>query len=223
VRTLPHSIMINKRGRRFTNEAANYNAFGAAFHEMDVARFSYANLPCWLIFDQDYIDKYGFGYPGPLGEAPDWLTTAPTLDGLATVLDVPADELGKTVVRWNGMVEAGHDSDFERGEAAYDRWWGDPNLKGDRSSTLGKLGRGPFYAISVNSGALGTKGGPRVDPAARVLDMDGEPILGLYAAGNVMASPLGMTYGGPGGTLGPAMTFGFLAGRDAASRLSNQL
>ena len=221
-RTLPHSIMVNKKGRRFTNEAANYNAFGAAFHEMDVARFAYANLPCWLIFDQDYIDLYGFGYPGVRGEAPDWLISAPTLDGLAAALEVPADELGRTVERWNGLVDAGHDSDFERGEAAYDRWWGDPNLKGDRSATLGRLARGPFYAIPVNSGALGTKGGPRVDPTARVLDMDGEPILGLYAAGNVMASPFGMTYGGPGGTLGPAMTFAFLAGRDAAGRLTNQ-
>jgi succinate dehydrogenase/fumarate reductase flavoprotein subunit len=221
-RTLPHSIMINRRGRRFTNEAANYNAFGSAFHEMDVARFEYANIPAWLIFDQDYIDTYGFGYPGTPGDVPEWLTSAPTLAALAETLEVPAAELEATVERWNRHVAAGHDPDFLRGEAAYDRWWGDPNRKGKKDATLGTIGRGAFYAIKVNSGALGTKGGPRVDPNARVLDMDGEPIPGLYAAGNVMASPFGMTYGGPGGTLGPGMTFGFLAGRHAAGRKSNR-
>ena len=80
------------------------------------------------------------------------------------------------------------------------------------------LDNGPFYAYEIHSGALGTKGGPRVDPDARVLDLEGEPITGLYAAGNVMGSPFGMTYGGPGGTLGPAMVFGYLAGRHAAAR-----
>lgn len=220
-RTLPHSIMVNGRGRRFTNEAANYNAFGSAFHEMDVARFQYANIPAWLIFDQDYIDSYGFGYPGTPGKAPDWLTSAPTLDALAATLDMPAETLAATVERWNGHVAEGRDPDFQRGEAAYDRWWGDPNRKGRRDATLGPIGRGPFYAIRVNPGALGTKGGPRVDPDARVLDMEGQPIPGLYAAGNVMSSPFGMTYGGPGGTLGPGMTFGWLAGRHAAARRRN--
>lgn len=217
-RTLPHSIMVNARGKRFTNEAANYNAFGAAFHEMDVARFDYANLPAWLIFDRDYLDAYGFGYPGTPGEAPDWLTSAPTLEALAEVLSIPADALAATVARWNAHVADGHDPDFLRGEGAHDRWWGDPHRKGRRDATLGPIGRAPFYAIRVNPGALGTKGGPRVDPDARVLDLDGEPIPGLYAAGNVMASPYGMTYGGPGGTLGPGMTFGWLAGRHVARR-----
>ena len=221
-RTLPHSIMINKQGKRFTSEAANYNAFGAAFHVMDVARFVYANLPAWLIFDQDYIDRYGFGYPGRPGDAPDWLASGATLDALAETLGVPGDALAETVARWNAHVAEGHDPDFNRGAAAYDRWWGDPYRKGQADATLGPIGRGPFYAIPVHSGALGTKGGPRVDPQARVLDMDGAPILGLYAAGNVMASPFGMTYGGPGGTLGPGMTFGYLAGKDAATRRSNR-
>ncbi|MDB5674849.1 MAG: oxidoreductase [Sphingomonas bacterium] len=221
-RTLPHSIMINGQGRRFTNEAANYNAFGSAFHEMDVARFAYANIPAWLIFDQNYIDAYGFGLPGTLGVAPDWLTSAATLADLAETLGVPGEALAATVARWNEQVAAGHDPDFQRGEAAYDRWWGDPDRKGRRDATLGPLERGPYYAIRVSSGALGTKGGPRVDPGARVLDLEGEPILGLYAAGNVMSSPFGMTYGGPGGTLGPGMTFGYLAGKSAAARLTNR-
>jgi succinate dehydrogenase/fumarate reductase flavoprotein subunit len=219
-RTLPRSIMVNKRGRRFTNEAANYNAFGASFHVEDVSRFEYANLPCWLIFDQGYIEDYGFRVAaGGIGlGAPDWLTRAPELRQLAEKLGMPADELQATVDRWNTNCAEGHDPDFGRGDSAFDRWWGDPYRKGRRDATLGPLDRGPFYAIEVHSGALGTKGGPRVDPDARVLDLDGNPIPGLYAAGNVMASPFGMTYGGPGGTLGPGMVFGFLAGRHAAAR-----
>ena len=224
-RTLPHSIMINKEGKRFTNEAANYNAFGSAFHEVDVARFGYANLPCWLIFDKSYLDKYGFrvgagAQPEP-GESQDWVIKADTLEGLAEKLGIPAGNLTKSVERWNGNVDKGADEDFHRGESVYDRWWGDPNLKGQLNATLGKLERGPYCAVAIHSGTLGTKGGPRVDPTGRVLDLEGQPMPGLYAAGNVMGSPFGMTYGGPGGTLGPAMVFGYLAGRDAAGRRSN--
>jgi succinate dehydrogenase/fumarate reductase flavoprotein subunit len=221
-RTLPRSIMINGKGKRFTNEGANYNAFGPAFHEMDVAAFQYANLPCWLIFDQGYVDQFGFGQWAKPGSVPDWLTRADTLSGLAKALDVPADGLEETVARWNQLAADGGDVDFGRGVSAFDRWWGDPNKKGEVGATIGPLDRGPFYAIPVHSGALGTKGGPRVDPEGCVIDHDGTAIPGLYAAGNVMASPFGMTYGGPGGTLGQGMVFGFIAGRHAAKRLTNR-
>jgi 3-oxosteroid 1-dehydrogenase len=219
-RTLPHSIMVNKRGRRFTNEAANYNAFGAAFHVEDVSRFEYANLPCWLIFDQTYVDSYGFRVAagGHGGSVPDWIPRGETLSDLAAQLDIDGAELVLTVARWNEHCDAGHDPDFGRGDSAFDRWWGDPHRKGRRDATLGPLTRGPFYAFSIESGCLGTKGGPRIDPDARVLDVDGAPIRGLYAAGNAMGSPFGMTYGGPGGTIGPAMVFGYLAGRHAAQQ-----
>ncbi|AXK32458.1 FAD-dependent oxidoreductase [Streptomyces armeniacus] len=211
-RTRPRSIMINRQGRRFTNEAANYNAFGGAFHVEDVASFDYANLPCWLVFDQGYLRAYGTIGPHPAGEEPPaWLPGFATLDALAAHLVVPAEELNATVRRWNAHSEKGADPDFHRGESAHDRWWGDPAYKGDVRGTLGPLDEPPYYAIPVKSGALGTKGGPRTDPDARVLDVDGEPVEGLYAAGNVMASPFGMTYGGAGGTLGPAMVFGYLA------------
>jgi 3-oxosteroid 1-dehydrogenase len=219
-RTLPHSIMVNRRGRRFTNEAANYNAFGAAFHVEDVSRFEYANVPCWLVFDRAYVDTYGFrissGVEG--GEVPDWVPRGDTPAELAAILGIDGGELERTIERWNANCAQGHDPDFGRGDSAFDRWWGDPYRKGQRDATLGPLERGPYYAYEIHSGALGTKGGPRVDPDARVLDLDGQPIPGLYAAGNVMGSPFGMTYGGPGGTLGPAMVFGFLAGRHAAAR-----
>lgn len=219
-RTLPHSIMVNRRGRRFTNEAANYNAFGAAFHVEDVSRFEYANLPCWLVFDQAYVDTYGFRISagGHGSVVPEWIPRGDTPAALAAELGIDAAELEGTIARWNGLCEQGVDVDFGRGDSAFDRWWGDPHRKGRRDATLGPLSRGPFYAFQIFSGALGTKGGPRVDPEARVLDLGGTPIDGLYAAGNVMGSPFGMTYGGPGGTLGPAMVFGFLAGRHAAGR-----
>lgn len=219
-RTLPHSIMVNRRGRRFTNEAANYNAFGAAFHTEDVSRFQYANLPCWLVFDQEYVERYGFRVSagGDGSQVPAWVPRGETLGELAGQLGVPADALEQTVARWNQHCAEGHDPDFGRGDSAFDCWWGDPYRKGRRDATLGPIQRAPFYAWEIHSGCLGTKGGPRVDPDARVLDLDGEPIPGLYAAGNVMGSPFGMTYGGPGGTLGPAMVFGYLAGRHAATR-----
>lgn len=129
-------------------------------------------------------------------------------------------ELENTVARWNEHCTAGNDPDYGRGDGAFDCWWGDPNRKGRRDATLGPLERGPFCAFEIHSGCLGTKGGPRVDPDARVLDLDGAPIPGLYAAGNVMGSPFGMTYGGPGGTLGPAMVFGYLAARHATAQRS---
>ena len=219
-RTLPHSIMVNRRGRRFTNEAANYNAFGASFHVEDVSKFEYANLPCWLVFDQTYVDTYGFRIAaGAFGDTvPEWVPRGESPAALAAVLGIDADELERTIDRWNGLCADGHDPDFGRGDSAFDCWWGDPYRKGRRDATLGPLQRGPFYAYEIHSGTLGTKGGPRVDPDARVLDLDGNPIDGLYASGNAMGSPFGMTYGGPGGTLGPAMVFGFLAGRHAAAR-----
>lgn len=218
-RTRPRSIMVNRAGKRFTNEAANYNAFGGAFHVEDVASFDYANLPCWLIFDQEYLRRYGTVGPHPAGEDPPaWLQPHESLEALAQHLGVPADVLTETVTRFNANAEAGEDPEFRRGDSAHDRWWGDPAYKGDVRGTLGPLDEPPYYAISVKSGAIGTKGGPRVDTDARVLDLDGEPIEGLYAAGNVMASPFGMTYGGAGGTLGPAMVYGYLAGSHAAGR-----
>lgn len=222
-RTMPGSIMVNRRGKRFTNEASNYNAFGAAFHEQDVSRFEYANLPCWLIFNQEFYAKWPFvgGLSDSMGGAPqppEWIMKANSLADLARLIGVDPAELKRTVDRFNLQVREGSDPDFRRGESANDLWWGDPAFRGDRRATLGKVGEGPYFAIEVKSGALGTKGGPQTDPDARVLDVDGRPIAGLYAAGNVMASAMGMTYGGAGGTLGPGMVFGFRAGRAAAER-----
>ena len=217
-RSLPHSIMVNRAGKRFTNEAANYNAIGAAFHDQDVSAFDYANLPCWLIFDQQYIDRFGFGMiSGERGVAPpQWAMRAESLPELAARLGIDADALDATVERFNTHCATGRDPDFGRGDAAHDQWWGDPDGRGSTAATLGSIGKGPFFAVEIKSGALGTKGGPQTDVNAQVLSVDGGPIPGLYAAGNVMASAMGMTYGGPGGTIAPGMVFGYLAGRHAA-------
>ena len=217
-RARPRSIMINKKGQRFTNEAANYNAFGAAFHEQDVARFEYSNLPCWYIFDQEHLDLYGTIETTSGNPAPNWITKAQSLEELADKIGADSQGLRHTVSRWNTSVSNYRDEDFHRGESAHDTWWGDPAVKGTPQATLGPIEKGPFYAIEVKSGALGTKGGPKTDKNGAVLNVDGGVIQGLYAAGNVMASPMGMTYGGAGGTLAPGMVFGFLAGRDAAGR-----
>jgi len=215
-RTRPRSIMINRKGRRFTNEAASYNAIGGAFHQEDVTSFDYANLPCWLIFDSEYLRRFGSAGRAFTGEPIPWLTSAPTLAELAAKLSIPGEQLEATVARWNKNVADGHDPDYHRGESAHDLWWGDPFAKGTISGTLGPIEDGPFYALELHIGSLGTKGGPKVDEHSRVINLDGDVIPGLYAAGNV-SSPTGMAYTGAGGTLGPAMLFGFLAGEHVAS------
>jgi succinate dehydrogenase/fumarate reductase flavoprotein subunit len=218
-RTRPHCIMVNQRGERFTNEAANYNAFGEAFHVVDVSSYEFVNHPAWMVFDHHYLSRYGLArYTPDAGPTPSWMVEAPSLEELAAAIDVPEDALVATVDRWNDQTARGHDDDFGRGGSAHDRWWGDPAAGDDVLATMGPIDTAPYYAVQVHSGALGTKGGPRTDVDARVLDVDGQPIPGLYAAGNAMGSVLGMTYGGAGGTLGPAMVFGFLAGRHAAAR-----
>ncbi len=220
IRSLPRCVMVNRKGRRFTNESANYNAIGAAFHDQDVSAFDYANLPCWMLFDSGYIERYGFPISGGArGMAPpQWVTSASSLAGLAAKLGIAGDALEQTIARWNVQVAAGRDDDFHRGEAAHDQWWGDATQRGSPKASLGPIDRGAYYAVEIKSGALGTKGGPKTNINGNVLNVDGEPITGLYAAGNAMASPMGMTYGGAGGTIAPGMVFGFLAGNHAAGK-----
>jgi succinate dehydrogenase/fumarate reductase flavoprotein subunit len=216
-RVQPRSIMVNKAGRRFANEAANYNAFGAAFHRMDAGSFEYENMPAWLLFDHPYLVRSGLARYRGEGAVPDWLDSAETLAELAEQVGIDALGLEETVERWNAQVADLDDPDFGRGRSVNDTHWGDGTRTA--AATLGPIDTGPFYAVQVRPGALGTKGGPKTNAAAQVLDLDGEVIEGLYAAGNVMASAMGMTYGGAGGTLGPGMVFGFAAGRHAAAQL----
>jgi succinate dehydrogenase/fumarate reductase flavoprotein subunit len=215
-RTLPRSIMVNRMGARFTNEAANYNALGAAFHQMDVSRFDYANQPCWVIFDAGFVRRYG-GYGCAPGTIPDWVIRADTLTELAARLGLPEGTLEATVARWNRQAANLRDDDFGRGTSAYDGWCGDQRLHPHPSATIGPIEEGPFHAVELMGSCLGTNGGPRTTIDGEVVDTDNQVIQGLFAAGNAMASPTGMIYGGAGGTLGPALVFGYRAGRRAGS------
>jgi 3-oxosteroid 1-dehydrogenase len=214
-RTLPGTIMVNGTGRRFANEAANYNALGAAFHEFDVTAFRYANDPAWLVIDSDCMRRYGV-FGGRPGQAPEWLTRVGSVEALAKVVGAEPGVVASTLERWNELVAAGVDADFGRGQSVYDGWCGDQQHYRTPLATLGPLGSGPYYVTRVFGSTLGTKGGPRTTVEGQVLSVDGSPIVGLYAAGNAMAAPTGMVYGGAGGTLGPALVFGRLAGTAAA-------
>tara|TARA_Y100001970_G_scaffold271846_1_gene367777 strand:+ start:132 stop:1757 length:1626 start_codon:yes stop_codon:yes gene_type:complete len=216
-RTRPHSLMVNRYGVRFTNEAGNYNAMGGALHSFDPQKFEYQNIPCWLIFDHHYKLRYDIAGSMPGEHIPDWMYTSETIQGLAEVIDVPPESLDSTVKRFNEYASMGEDPDFHRGVSAYDTFNGDQSISGIEA-TLQPLDTPPFYAIKIESGSLGTNGGPKTDISCRVLSINGGVISGLFAAGNAMAAPTGMVYGGAGGTIGPAMTFGYIAGRAAASR-----
>ncbi|SFI61048.1 MULTISPECIES: FAD-dependent oxidoreductase [Microbacterium] len=215
-RTRPRSIMVNVRGERFANEAMNYNSLGTAFHEFDLTEFAYRNIPAWLVIDDVHLRRYGFLGVPPGGEPLDWFNASDSLDELAQRAGIRLSTLKSTVQRWNTNVAEGRDPDFHRGESVHDGWWGDWAGETPAARTLGPIDTPPFYAVPVTVGALGTKGGPRTDPNGKVLHVDGHPIEGLYAAGNAMAGVTALAYGGAGGTIGPAMVFGFLAGRDAA-------
>ncbi len=215
-RTRPRSMMVNAHGRRFCNEAGNYNAMGGALHAFDPSTFSYPNKECWLVFDHTYQQQYDVITVPAGAEPPEWMVTADSIGELAEAIDVPADALWETIARFNEHVATGEDPEFGRGRSVFDHFNGDRTLPG-AFSTLGPVEVAPFHAVRLEIGALGTNGGPRTNGRAQVLGHDGSPIPGLYAAGNVMSSPTGMAYGGAGGTLGPAITFGYLAGTSAAA------
>ncbi len=212
-RTWPRSIIVNRQGKRFMNEAGNYNAVGHAFHTFDPNTFEFINLPSWLIVDSLYQPAIARCRIGP--EAPDWIRRAETLAALAAAIGVDAAGLEATVARFNEGVAKGEDPEFQRGVSAYDSYNGDRS-KEPPFTTLGPIDAPPYYAVPIESGALGTKGGPKTNAKAQVLRATGGVIPGLYAVGNAMAGVTAMVYGGAGGTLGPGMTFGYIAGLNAA-------
>ncbi|HET9971549.1 MAG TPA: 3-oxosteroid 1-dehydrogenase, partial [Streptosporangiaceae bacterium] len=216
-RNLPGCIMVNGAGQRFVNESAPYVD---AVHAMyDGHTPENPHIPAWLVFDQRYRDRYVFAGLPPHRPLPRrWyaagaVVRADSLGELATAAGVDTDGLVKSVARFNEFAAAGKDPDFGRGDSAYDRYYGDPRLP---NPNLAALGRPPFYAVKVVPGDLGTKGGLVTDARARVLRPDGTVIDGLYAAGNASAAVMGRSYAGAGATIGPAMTFGYLAVRDMA-------
>lgn len=218
-RTLPHGIMVNREGKRFCNEAANYSALAGAFHAFDPATYAYPNLPAYLVFDSHYRERYPLASFMPGTPFPDWVAKADTLAELAAKAGIDATNLPTTVERFNELAEQLDDRDFARGKASYDRFYGDRSRDG-AAATLGVLTKPPFYAVEIKMGALGTNGGPKTNAQAQILNVDGQPIAGLFGAGNVISAPTGSVYAGAGGTLGPALTFGYIAGRAAARRIN---
>ena len=217
-RNLPGSIMVNGAGKRFMNEALPYVEAGHAIYEGEATGVQH--VPCWMILDQRYRNRYLFAGLGPRQPFPGrWhqhgtIVKADTLEALAEQIGLPRGALSETVARFNWFARTGVDEDFHRGESAYDKYYSDPTVKPNPS--LHAIDQGPFYAVKIVPGDLGTKGGLLTDERARVLRHDGSVIKGLYAAGNASAAVMGHTYAGPGATIGPAMVFGYLAALDLA-------
>ncbi|GAB2461207.1 3-oxosteroid 1-dehydrogenase [Comamonas humi] len=221
-RAFPRCVMVNRLGRRFVNEAAPYTDIIYAMYADQQA--SGANTPAWLVFDAEYRKNYPCGVllPGsvqPDSKIPDgWLDKviyrADTLDALARKIGVDAAGLGRTVAQMNRFAAEGTDPEFGKGNSLFDRYYGDSNCQ--PNPCLGPIEKGPFYALRIDPGELGTKGGLRTDAFARVLRPDGSAIAGCYAVGNTSAALMGKTYPGPGSTIGPAMTFAYIAANHIA-------
>jgi 3-oxosteroid 1-dehydrogenase len=213
-RSIPPSVIVSSvTGERFTNESAPYVNF---VHDQLEGR----HVPIWMVMDAKARSRYPFARVLPGAEFPEAFYEQgivhrdETLDGLGARIGLPAGTLAATVERFNGFARAGKDLDYGRGDSAYDRYYGDPTLPNPAMDTLDA---GPYYAIRVEAGDLGTKGGLLTDEHARVLRGDGSVIEGLYATGNTSASVMGEDYPGAGGTIGPSIVFGYVAARHAAA------
>ncbi|MEU6222604.1 3-oxosteroid 1-dehydrogenase [Streptomyces sp. NPDC047042] len=219
-RTLPGGLLVNAAGARFVNEAGPYSD---VVHTMYERNATDPDIPAWLIVDQNYRNRYLFRDVSPTFVLPaDWYNSgaaykAWNLDDLATSIGVPPAALRTTVSRFNSLARNGDDTDFGRGDSAYDHYYTDPAIL--PNSCLAPLWLPPYYAFRIVPGDLGTKGGLRTDARARVLRADGTAIPGLYAAGNASAAVMGHSYAGAGSTIGPAMTFGYVAALAAAGVL----
>lgn len=228
-RMMPAQFVVNGDGRRFINEAAPYMDFAHAM--IDGQRSGVTHIPCWLITDIRSFHRYVVAGHLPIPKVPfapvptgwkvprAWLESgvvkeAHSFDELAGKIGVPPENLRRTAERFNELAHRGHDDDFNRGDSAYDNYYGDPTLP---NPNLHPLGKPPYYAFQIILGDLGTSGGLRTDEHARVLRDDDSPVPGLYAVGNNSAAVMGRSYAGAGATIGPAMTFGYVAARHLAA------
>ena len=215
-RALPGCMMVDQKGQRYLNEAASYHIVG---QQMARREAEHGNAsPSWFVFDHTYRHKYPVGPLMPI--MPDWmqrgevqsiLKRGRTIEELATNMGVDAATLSATVNRYNEFAAKGEDPDFHRGEANYDKMYGDPSVT--PNPCLRPLSDGPFYAMPIYPGDIGTNGGLKTNDKAQVIGTNGKPISGLYAVGNNAASAMGESYPGAGVTIGPAMTFGYIAAR----------
>ena len=218
-KSFPGSILVAPDGKRIANESQNYMAYQLEFFkEHSEAR---PCIPSYLIFDARFRASYIVGPLLTSSMKPDWtipqkyydegfLAKADTLEELAGKINVDAAALKQTVSDLNGYAVSGKDLEFQRGDAVYDRYYGDPSIK--PNPCLAPIAKPPFYALKQDPGDFGTQGGLVTNTDAQVLKEDGEVIEGLYAIGNCSA-PVLPTYPGPGSTLGPAMTFAWQAAK----------
>lgn len=233
-RMMPAQFIVNGEGKRFINEAAPYMDFGHAM--IDGQKSGVTHIPCWLITDHRSWNRYVVGGHLPIPKIPGapvptgrkvpraWLESgvvqaASNWDEMAAKIGVPARQLAETAGRFNELARKGHDDDFNRGDSVYDNYYGDPTLP---NPNLYPLGGPPYYAFRIVLGDLGTSGGLRTDEHARVLRDDDTVIHGLYAVGNTAAPVMGRSYAGAGATIGPAMTFGFVAAKHVAAHAAKQ-
>jgi 3-oxosteroid 1-dehydrogenase len=211
----PGTIIVDAGGRRFANETVSYMELGQRMFANDRESKS---LPSWLIFDDTFRRRYIFGWvPGYLPKQ--WIIDgfvkrADSIEELAKECGIDPVGLAATIARFNEFARTGVDEDFHRGERAYDKFHGDPRV--GPNNCLAPIDRGPFYAVAMYPGDVGTFGGVLTDERARVLRPDGQAIPGLYATGNVTASVMGRHYLGAGASIGASCTFGFVAANDMA-------
>lgn len=210
----PNSIVVNKHGRRFTHEGVTYNDMPRAMFNYDPVSVDFPNKgPVWMVFDQQLKDSQLLITMTPGDPAPEWVDQAPTIRELAEKIGVNADNLEDEIAKWNSYAAQKEDPDFHRGTTQFENLTGGG---GSPEANIGTIEKGPFYALPIYLGALGTNGGPKINENGQVVNFAGNPIKGLYAAGNASANPLGPIYPSAGGTIGPGMVFGFLAGEHAA-------
>lgn len=217
-RAKPGLIAVDRRGQRFVNEADSYHDFMGALLAATVPG---EPAEAWLLCDHDFIRHYGLGAvkPAPMPLGPwlrkGYLKRGQTLAALAQSCGLPVETLQTTVQRYNAAAQTGRDADFGKGETPYNCVQGDAAV-GTANPCMAPLVRAPFYAVKVQPGSLGTFAGLHANAQAQVLDGEGRPVPGLYVAGNDMNSLMGGHYPSGGITLGPAMTFGFIAAHHAA-------
>lgn len=205
----PHAIIVDQQGRRFASEL-DFN-IGEALDRRDPVTGELLHTSVHLVTDSRFMaGAISFKFFARMERG--WVVKADSLAELARKISVPAQELERTVTRWNNFCETGRDADFRRGENAWERYKG--GLKDGASGTieLGPITKPPFFAMRCNRSILGTKGGVRTDQNGRALRADGSVIAGLFCAGNTMANPIGTRAIGPGTTIGPCMTWGFICG-----------
>lgn len=213
----PGYISVDRRGRRFVNEARSYHVFVPAMIE---ACRDDPVVEAWILCDHRAVRSFGLGAlgPAPMRIAPfvraGYIRRGDTVRDLARACGIDADGLDRTVAAFNAPARRGEDPQFRRGTDAYQRFNGAPGHA--PNPCVAPLETPPFYAVRVVPGELGTFAGIATNASAQVVDGDGQPIPGLYAAGNDAASVMGGTYPGAGITIGPAMTFGYIAARHAA-------